>query len=238
MGEDATAVLDGHLLHGLGPVVKGGDDGEDGRACLGCRGHITDVDEVEGRFADAENERTALLERDIGCAFDKAVGEAVADGGERAHGAGQHDHAVRGIAAASDACADVAVFKQVELGVVRDGRGSEFLERFEEATAPAGQAVLFGQDTHRVVGDEEADALDAIVRAKEVEHGGGEDGAAGAGDGEGEVAGALGEWGHASRWDCVCRLWVSSRFARICRSSPYPLLRMTLLEVKLKRRRG
>ena len=103
--------------------------GEDGRAGFGGQRHVAQVDAVEGRFAHAEDERAALLERDVGGAGDERVGQTVGDGGQRAHGARQDDHAVGWMAAAGDGGADVGVGVLDGLG----GRGAEQL--FEQIVA-------------------------------------------------------------------------------------------------------
>jgi len=68
---------------------------------------LREVDAIERRLADAEEEGAALLEADIGGSLDEVGGEAVGDGGEGSHGAGKDDHGVGGVAAAGDVGADV-----------------------------------------------------------------------------------------------------------------------------------
>ena len=109
MLEDAGYVVAGYVFDRLWVVVEGGDYGEDGGAGFCCGGHVADVDEVEGSFADAEEEWATFLEADVGGALDEVLREAVSDAGEGSHGAGKDDHAVGGVGAAGDGGADVFV---------------------------------------------------------------------------------------------------------------------------------
>ncbi len=94
--QNAVNVVACDVGDGLRMVVEGGDEGEDGCACFGDRGHIADVDEAERGFADAENQASAFLEADVGCALDEIAGETVSDAAESSHGAGKNDHRVYG----------------------------------------------------------------------------------------------------------------------------------------------
>jgi len=107
--EDAGYVVLGDVVDGLWVVVEGGDDGEDGGAGFGGYCHVADVDEVQGGFADAQDERAAFLEADVGGALDEVLGEAVSDAAKGPHGARQDDHAVGGVGAAGDGGAYVLV---------------------------------------------------------------------------------------------------------------------------------
>ena len=90
--QDAVDEVASDVVNGLRVVVEGGDDGIDRSAGLSDGGHIANVDEIEGRLADAEDKRPALLEADIGGAFDEVRGEAMGDAGKRAHGTGKNNH--------------------------------------------------------------------------------------------------------------------------------------------------
>ena len=94
MLQDSVDEVAGHGDRVLGLVVEGGDAGVDDGSGFGGRGHVADVDEVQRRFADAQEERAALLEADVGGALDEVSREAVSDTRESTHGAGQDDHAV------------------------------------------------------------------------------------------------------------------------------------------------
>ena len=115
MLEDAGDVVAGYVLDRLWVVIEGRDYGEDGGAGFCCGSHVADVDEVEGGFADTEEERATLLEADVGGALDEVLREAVSDAREGSHGAGQDDHAVGGIGAAGDGGADVFVGELLDL---------------------------------------------------------------------------------------------------------------------------
>jgi len=121
--KDALDELAGHFFGALGVVVEGGDGGEDGGACVGGKLHIADVDAVEGSLADAEDEGAVFFEADVGGAVDEILREAVRDGREGAHGAGEDDHRVGGVAAAGYIGADVGVGVLLELGA---GGAEEF----------------------------------------------------------------------------------------------------------------
>ena len=157
-------------------VVERGDGREDDRARVGCELHVAEMDAIEGRFADAEDERAAFFEGDVGGALDEVLGEAGGDGGECSHGAGKDDHRVGGVAAAGDVGSDVGV------GVVVDFVGGRAEELFDEAVASA-EVEFFGEDAEGVVGDDEVDFSDARVGAEGAEHLCGVDGTAGSGDG-------------------------------------------------------
>ena len=131
VGEDPVDELAGHLGGALGEVVEGGDDGEDGGAGVGGELHVAQVDAVERRFADAEDEGAALLEADVGGSLDEVGCEAVGDGGEGSHGAREDDHGVGGVAAAGDVGSDVGV------GMLLDLWGGAAEEFFGEVVAAA-----------------------------------------------------------------------------------------------------
>lgn len=116
MGQDAVDELACHLGGVLGMVVEGRDDGKDGGSGIGGELHVAKVDAVEGRLADAEDERTALFEADVGGALDKVGCKAVGDGGEGSHGAGKDDHGIGGVAAAGDVGSDVGIGVLLEFG--------------------------------------------------------------------------------------------------------------------------
>ena len=165
-----------------GQVVEGGHDREDGGAGVRRELHVAQVDAVEGGLAHAEDEAAALLEADIGGSLDEVRGEAVGDAGERAHGAWQNDHAVGGIAAAGDGGADVGFGVLMDFGVWA-GCAEEL---FDQAVAAA-ELQFFGEDAQGGFRGDEVDVGDAGVGIEGAQHFGGEDGAAGAGDGKGKA---------------------------------------------------
>jgi hypothetical protein len=188
MSEDAVDEVAGHLFGGLRVVVEGGDCGEDSGAGVGGELHVAEMDAVEGGLADAEDEGAVFFEADVGSAVDQVLRETVGDSGEGAHGAGEDDHGVGGVAAAGD------VGAYVGLGVLFYfwGGGSE--EFFYEVVAAA-EVELLCEDAEGIFADHEVDFGDAIFLRGSAEELGGVDAAAGSGNGEGDVAGLWG-FGH------------------------------------------
>ena len=140
--QDAVDEVAGDVVDGLWVVVEGGDDGEDRCAGFSDRGHVTNVDQIEGRFADAKDERTALLERDVGGAFDEIGGEAVSDAGKRAHRARKNDHRRDRTGAAGDRRADIFMRE-----VLNFFRGVP--EKFFGEIIFCVDVVFFGEDSER-----------------------------------------------------------------------------------------
>ena len=134
------------------------------------------MDAVEWCLADAEDEGAVFLEADVGGAVDEVLCEPVGDGREGAHGAGEDDHRVGGIAAAGDIGSDVGFGVLLEFGA---GSAEEF---FGEVVAAA-EVKLFGEDAEGAVGGDEVDFGDAGVGGEGAEDLGGVDAAAGSGDG-------------------------------------------------------
>ena len=192
MLKDAGDIVAGDVVDGLGVIVEGGDEGEDGGSGLGGRGHVADVDEVEGGLADAQDEGAALFEADIGGALDEVLGEAMGNAGEGAHGARENDHAVAGVRAAGDGSADVFVGELGDLG------GALAEQLFHKGVA-AVDGGLFRQDAEGAGRDDEVDVGDAGVGVEGAEHFAGEEDAAGPGDGEAEIFFAAGCKLHLSR---------------------------------------
>ena len=143
VGEDAVDELVRHFGRRMGPVVQGGDGGEDGGAGIRGEAHIAEVDAIEGRFADAEQEWSALLEANIGSPMDEVGGEAVGDGRERSHGTGKDDHSIAGAAATGDAGADVGV------GVLRDFSGA-LSKKLQGKIVATADLQLGGEDAQGV----------------------------------------------------------------------------------------
>ncbi len=141
MLEDPVDEVAGHGGGVLRLVVEGGDAGIDDGSGFGGGGHVADVNEVQRRFADAENERAALLEADVGGAFDEVCRETMRDACEGSHGAGEDDHAVGGVGAAGDGGTDVFVGEEVDFG------GCTTEQFFNEGVA-ALDCGLFGEDPH------------------------------------------------------------------------------------------
>ena len=180
MLEDSGYVVAGDVVDRLRVVVEGGDYGEDGGAGFRGRGHVADVDEVQRRFADAENEWAALFQTDVGGAFDEVLGEAVGDAAEGAHGAGENDHAVGGVGAAGDVGAYVLV------GELHNFGGVCAEELLNEAVG-AVESGLFGEHAEGAWADDEVDVSYAVVGFEGQKHVAGEECTARSGDGEGEI---------------------------------------------------
>ena len=70
------------------------------------------VHAIERSFAQAEDQRAALFQANVGGAREQIFAGAIGNRSERARGAWDNDHAVHGVAAGSDGCADVAVGEQ------------------------------------------------------------------------------------------------------------------------------
>ncbi len=177
MLKDAGDVVAGYVFDRLWVVVEGGDYGEDGGASFCGGSHVADMDEVERGFADAEDERAAFLEADVGGSLDEVLREAVSDAGEGSHGTGKDDHAVGGIGAAGDGCADVFV------GELPDFCRGAAEELFNERVAAVDGGLLC-KHAESAGGDDEIDVGDTVVGFKGEEHFAGEECPAGSGDGK------------------------------------------------------
>jgi hypothetical protein len=186
--EDAVDEVAGHVFGGLGVVVEGGDCGEDGGTGVGCELHVAEVDAVEGGLADAEDQGAIFFEADVGGALDEVCGQAVGDGGQGAHGAGQDDHGRGGVAAAGDVGAYVGFGVPLDLG----GCGAE---EFLYEVIAAAEVELFGEDAESILADDEIDFGDAIVLGDCAKELGGVDAAAGSRYGECDISG-LSRFGH------------------------------------------
>ena len=156
VGEDAAYELAGEFGGVDGFQVEGGDDREDGGTGFGGQRHIAQVDAVEGRFAYAEDEGTALFECDVSGAGNEWISEAEGDGGECTHGAWEDDHAAGRMAAAGDGRADVGV------GVL-DGFDWLCAEKFFQEVDTTGDVEFFGEDAEGVFACDEVDTGDSGV---------------------------------------------------------------------------
>jgi len=83
-----------HVEHGLRAVIEGGNGGDDFGAGFQDGDDIARLDQVPGRFARDEDELALFLQEDVRGADDGAVGVAVRDAPDGAHGAGDDDHGV------------------------------------------------------------------------------------------------------------------------------------------------
>ena len=79
MIEDARDDGIDDVEHGLGPVIEGGDGGDDLGAGLEHGDDVARLDQVPRRLARDEDQLALFLEEDVGGADDGAVGVAVGD---------------------------------------------------------------------------------------------------------------------------------------------------------------
>src|SRR6185437_7575942 len=68
--EQPRGELRDHRRRGLGAIVKRGGEGENGRASLVGREKVAQVDAVQGRLANRQDQPPPLLEADVGGALD------------------------------------------------------------------------------------------------------------------------------------------------------------------------
>jgi hypothetical protein len=163
MLQDAMDVVPRDVFDGLGMVVEGGDERKDGRARLCDRGHVADVDEVERRLADAEDEAAALLQADVGSALDEVARNAVGDARKRSHGARKDEHRVQWVRTAGDGGADVFVREERDLF-------RRMAEEFFYQRVASAEACFFREDPQSTGGDDQVDPADAFVGIERMEH--------------------------------------------------------------------
>jgi len=137
-------------------VIEGGDERKNRRPRVGRERHVADVDFVEGRFADAEHERSEFFQRNVGRAFYEMRGDAVGDAAERADAAGDDDHGVGRIRPAGHVGADIGVFLLLNF---RRGRADELTYE----VGASGEAEFLRHNAERAVGGDEVHGLDAAV---------------------------------------------------------------------------
>ena len=121
--EDSVAELLDRVRDRFRLVVERRHGGHDGGAGVVNAQHVFKMDAVERCFAQAEDERTAFLQADVGGAGEEVVRDTAGDRAERASRARGDHHGVDGGAAGGDASADVLV-RQV-LDFFRRAAGEE-----------------------------------------------------------------------------------------------------------------
>ena len=89
--------------------VEGGGGWRDDRAGERRPAHVLEVNERVGRFAEREDERSALLQADVGGALEEIAGNAVGDRAERSGAARNDGHPRDRIGPGRDRGADVLV---------------------------------------------------------------------------------------------------------------------------------
>ena len=92
-------------------IVKRGIDRHDHRSGLLCAQHVFQMDAIERRVAHAKINLRPSLSITSAERPSEIVADAVGNRGERAHGAGNHNHGVDVVAARSDGCANIFVGK-------------------------------------------------------------------------------------------------------------------------------
>ena len=179
--EHAADELFHKIVDGLRREIKCWNHRHDYRAGFVGAQHILQVHAIEGRFTQAEDERAALLEANVGGAREEVVARAIGDGRERAGGARNYGHRVNGVAAGGDGCADVAIGDEFDLFARRSGDlCGELLGVLR------GDAEFLSDEALARFGDDEVDAGDAGVGFEQLESAAGEDCAGGSGDTDGD----------------------------------------------------
>ena len=108
-----------------GLVIEAGRRGEDDRPCFGYRGEIAQVDQRQRGFPGHQDQLAALLEADVGGAFDQRAAVAVGDAGDCRHRAGTDDHPRRTRRAGGRTGAAIVIGKDRDGGPVAAGGGLE-----------------------------------------------------------------------------------------------------------------
>jgi hypothetical protein len=164
VGEDAKDELAHEIGDFFRGVVERRHGGHDDGAGVVNAEHVFDVDAIEGRLAEAEDERAALLEADVGGAREEIVAGAGGDGAECSRGAGNYRHGVHTRAAGGDGGADVAIGEEF------DFRGGSAGEKRRKFFRFLGDNAQFGGDkTQAGFTGDEIDALDAGIGVEETE---------------------------------------------------------------------
>jgi hypothetical protein len=199
LGEDAVGELNHHFVDGFGRVVEARHGGHEGGAGVVDAEHILEVDAIQGSFAEAEYEGASLFQANVGRAGEQIVGDAGGDGGECAGGARDDDHGVNGRAAGGDDRADVFVGQVLGFSCWRAG------EERSELFCVGRDDVKFGsQQAEAGVGGDQVDALDTRVGVEQAQDSLRVDGAARAGDADGDLGSSSFRHGYSrineSRW--------------------------------------
>src|SRR5215472_4690919 len=141
-------------------VIKGRDQGEDGRAGIGGPVHVTDVDLVEGRFTDTKYKGTLLFQRDVGGAFDQLCRDSVGDARQSAHATWNNHHGVGGIGTAGHIGANVCIRLKFDLS---RGLTAGKPQKAVDEIGSAFDRQFFSEDPKGPVRGNEIDDLDALV---------------------------------------------------------------------------
>lgn len=183
LAQDAADVLIGEVVDFFWAVVEGGHCGhDDGAGVVGAK-HIFEMDAIQGRFADAEDEGAALFEADIAGAGKQIFGESVRNFCKGSRGAWNDDHGVDGGRAGSDGRAHVFI------GEIGGFGGSAVDQERGKFFGILGDDVELGGDEAeaRFANDQE-NLGDPGVGFEMLEDGAGVESAAGAGNTDGDGA--------------------------------------------------
>ena len=191
MREDAVDVLRDDFIDGFWRVIKRGSGGHDERASVVKAQHVFDVDAIERRFAEAEDQFAALFEANVSSAGEQVVAHAGSNRPKRARGTGNDDHGVDGGAAGGDGGADVAIGQAFEFF-----RRSFGKKRGELLRILGDDAEFGGDEAQTGVAGDEVNAGDARIGVKGAKNRLRIDRAARAGDAYGD---GFGFGGHCGR---------------------------------------
>lgn len=111
---------------------------------------------VEGRFADAENELTFLLEANVGGSLDQMRRDSVGDTSQSADAARYDDHGARRVRAAGNVGSDIGVRLLFNFSRVA---ADDLLDE----VAAAAKAQFLGHDTESAVRGNEVDVFNAGI---------------------------------------------------------------------------
>src|SRR5664279_1542439 len=159
--------------------IKRWDDRKDGRSRFRGERHVAQVDKVERRFAHAQDQRPLLLQTDIGGALDELDRHSIGDARQCSYAARQHDHGVGLVGTTGHVGPDIRIV------LLADFLRSSPQQLVDQLVA-AGYLKLFGHNSQAAVGENKIDRCDALVAVKRVQQVLGKDGAAGAGNGDGQ----------------------------------------------------
>src|SRR5215469_5092160 len=137
-------------------VIEGGYERKDGGSGVGGAVEVADVNLVERGFANAEHQRTLLLETNVGGSLDKVAGVTAGDAGKGAHAAGDDDHGVGGVGTAGDVGSDVGIGLQVKLA-----RG--LAEQVSDEVVASAEGQFLGHDAQGAVRGDQVDSANAPI---------------------------------------------------------------------------
>jgi hypothetical protein len=156
MSQDAISVLPSHDFDAGGPIIESRDQRKDSRACIGCSKHVADMDFIEWRLADAENQSPFLFQANVSGALKQVGSDSVGNAGKGAYAARNNNHGISGIGAASDVCTNVII------GLLLDFAGILAQQLLNEI-ATAAKLQLLGHNPQGAIGGDEVDRLDPRI---------------------------------------------------------------------------